>query len=230
MKIEILHMTPGAAQAKGVTVIIDVFRAFSFESWALNNGAEAVYPIADINAAYELHREHPDWLLAGERGGKKQEGFHFGNSPWEIHALDLTGKNLVHTTSAGTQGLIAAKDADCIFLGALVNAKATAEAIRRLNPEHVSLVAMGYNNLHPTEEDTFCAEYLRALLLDEPFDKDAAVKIMREGPGARFFMPDKQSYQPEQDFHLCVEWDRFDFAIRAERLGEGKFRATKLEL
>ena len=128
MNIEILHMTGGAAQAKGVTVIIDVFRAFSFESWALHNGAEAVYPIADINAAYELHREHPDWLLAGERKGIKQEGFHFGNSPWEIHDLDLTGRSLVHTTSAGTQGLIAAEGASHIFLGALVNAKATAEA------------------------------------------------------------------------------------------------------
>jgi len=230
MNIRILDMTPGAAQAKGVTVIIDVFRAFSFESWALYNGADAVYPIADIDAAYELHQEHPDWLLAGERGGKKQEGFHFGNSPWEIHDLDLTGRSLVHTTSAGTQGLIAAEGASHIFLGALVNARATAEAIRRLDPEEVSLVAMGYNNLHPTEEDTFCAEYLRALLLGLPFDKEAAVRIMREGPGARFFLPEKQSYQPEQDFHLCVEWDRFDFAIRAERLGNGRFKATKVQL
>lgn len=230
MNIRILDMTPGAAQAKGVTVIIDVFRAFSFESWALHNGADAVYPIADIDAAYQLHREHPDWLLAGERGGKKQEGFHFGNSPWEIHDLALTGRSLVHTTSAGTQGLIAAEAASHIFLGALVNARATAEAIRRMDPEEVSLVAMGYNNLHPTEEDTFCAEYLRALLLDQPFDKEAAVRIMREGPGARFFLPEKQSYQPEQDFHLCVEWDRFDFAIRAERLGNGRFKATKVQL
>ena len=33
MNIEILHMIEGAKKAKGVTVVIDVFRAFSVEAY-----------------------------------------------------------------------------------------------------------------------------------------------------------------------------------------------------
>ena len=39
MNITIDHLTAGAARARGVTVIIDVFRAYSFESYAFSSGA-----------------------------------------------------------------------------------------------------------------------------------------------------------------------------------------------
>ena len=38
MNIEILHMIDGAKQAKGITVIIDVFRAFSVEAYFFASG------------------------------------------------------------------------------------------------------------------------------------------------------------------------------------------------
>ena len=40
MNIKILHMVEGAKQATGLTVIIDVFRAFTVEAYLMNNDAE----------------------------------------------------------------------------------------------------------------------------------------------------------------------------------------------
>jgi 2-phosphosulfolactate phosphatase len=214
MNIEILHMTPGAAKAKGVTVIIDVFRAFSFESWALNNGAEATYPIADIDAAYELHKEHPDWMLAGERGGKKCEGFDFGNSPSSVSREIVAGKSIVHTTSAGTQGIANASRAEEVITGSLVNAKAIAEYIRRKNPEVVSLVCMGTNATSPADEDELCAAYIKSLLEDAPLNIAEEAAALRDGAGAKFFNPDTQEIFPEPDFWMCSKYDLFDFVIR----------------
>ena len=222
MNITIDHLTAGAARARGVTVIIDVFRAYSFESYAFSRGAEVIYPVADIDKAYEMKRRDPSFLLAGERHARMAEGFDFGNSPMQIEDLDLTGKRLIHTTSAGTQGIEAAVNADVILLGALVNARATAEYIKSLAPERVSLVCMGLENRRPTDEDTCCAEYIKSILEGTPFDKETAIEKLRNGDGKRFFIPEDQSFAPERDFWLCTRFDRFDFALRVYKDQEGR--------
>ncbi len=129
--------------------------------------------------ARRLKAARPEYLLCGEREGRKQPGCDFGNSPLEIAKQDLTGRVLIHTTSAGTQGLENAKGADFLLAASLVNAKATAEYLRRRNPSQVSLVCMGLAARRPTDEDTLCAQYIRALLLGLPFDKEQAVASPR---------------------------------------------------
>ncbi len=57
------------------------------------------------------------------------EGFDFGNSPTDISQADVRGKTIVHTTSAGTQGLTNASGADVVLTGSLVNAAAICEYI-----------------------------------------------------------------------------------------------------
>src|ERR1043165_663330 len=102
MQIEVLDFIAGARKAQGVAVVIDVFRAFSVACYAYARGAKRVIPVAGLEAALSLKREHPEYLTIGERGGKKVEGFDFGNSPTEISAVDVRGRTIVHTTSAGT--------------------------------------------------------------------------------------------------------------------------------
>ena len=72
--------------------------------------------------------------------GAKVKGFDYGNSPSSVLGQDLTGKRIIHTTSAGTQGITNAAHADEIITGSLVNAKAIAAYIKQKNPEEVSLV------------------------------------------------------------------------------------------
>ena len=223
MNITIDHLTEGAARAEGAVVVIDVFRAYSVECWAFAGGVRRIYPIAALEEAYAMKRAHPAYLLAGERHGRMAAGFDAGNSPSQLSALPLAGRTLIHTTSAGTQGISAAKRAELILPASLVNARATADCLRRLAPARVSLVCMGFENLRPTAEDTLCAEYIRALLEDRPYpDIRAAAAALRDGPGRRFFVPEDQSFAPEADFYLCTEVDRFPFALRVFRDGDGR--------
>ena len=218
MKVNIYELLEGAKQARGAVVIIDVFRAFTMESYAFSRGAARIYPVGDSGEAYPRREETPGILLAGERGGVRQPGFDFGNSPFEVMQADLQGKTLVHTTSAGTQGVAAAiGQAEEMLLGALVNAGATARYLRAKNPAEVSLVAMGLAGVTPTTEDRLCAEYIRAQLLGLPFSREGAVEQLRSTDGARFFRAESQDSAPEQDFWLSVEFDRFDFALPVRR-------------
>src|SRR5512138_2226008 len=100
MEIEILQLLEGAKQAKGLTVIIDVFRAFSTACYAFGNGIRRIYPVGDLDIAYQMKSEHPDYILVGERFEQKPEGFDFGNSPSQLLEASLEGKTMVHTTSS----------------------------------------------------------------------------------------------------------------------------------
>lgn len=222
MDVTIFQLLEGARQARGAAVIIDVFRAYSVECYGFAQGLRRIYPVGGLEEARRMKEEHPDYLLCGEREGRKQPGCDFGNSPLEITKRNLTGRTLIHTTSAGTQGLENAKGADLLLAASLVNARATAEYLRRLNPAQVSLVCMGLAGRRPTDEDTLCAQYIRALLLGLPFDKEQAVETMRRGDGQRFFIPEDQGFAPKEDFDLCVMFDRFPYALPVQYDQEGR--------
>ena len=214
MNINILHMIDGAKQAKGITVVIDVFRAFTVEAYMFSMGVEKIFPVGDSEVSYEMKRENPDYILAGERHGKIMPGFDTGNSPSELASLDLSGKTVVHTTSAGTQGIANAVNADEILGCSLVNAKATAEYIKKANPENVSLVCMGLEAKSETEEDNLCAYYIKSLLEGTPLDMEYQINDLKNTSGAKFFDPEQNDVFPMADFACCTELDKFDFVMK----------------
>ena len=218
MQIKILRLIEGAGEAEGLTVIIDVLRAFSLECYLYGMGAARIRPVGSVEEAWSLKEKHPDWLLVGERGGKKCEGFDFGNSPSSFCEEEVRGKNIIHTTSAGTQGIVNAVHADKILTGSLVNARAIAEYIRRENPQIVSLVCMGNGGVRIANEDELCARYIKSLLENEPLpDLEEQIARLQFDGGDHFFNPLTQEVFPEPDFWLCTRHDVFDFVIEVER-------------
>ena len=213
MNVRIMQLLEGARAAKGVAVIIDVFRAFSVESYLFAHGVNKIIPVADLKIAYEYKEKNPDFLLAGERGGAMCDGFDFGNSPAQVVGKDLSGKTVVHTTSAGTQGLFGAKDAEVVLGASLVNAAATAKYIKDNGFSDVTLVCMGLAGAEETEEDNLCAEYIKIILMNEPISLEAGIENLKVTSGAKFFDKENTVF-PEEDFYLCVEADKFPFALR----------------
>jgi len=229
LDINIFQLIDGAKKARGLTVVIDVFRAFSAACYVKNNGAERIIPVGDIEVAYKLKRENPEFVLIGERGGKIQPGFDYDNSPFRLEKVDFTGKTVIQTTSAGTQGIANATGADEIITGSLVNAGAIARYIKAANPKTVSFVCMGIAGREPSDEDTFCAEYIKSLLEGSPYDIDAAVLSLKETSGKRFFDPKNADWCPEGDFYLSTAIDRVDFVLRAEKNAYGLHTLNRVD-
>jgi len=219
MDVTIYQLLEGAQQASGLTVIIDVFRAFSTACYAFDRGAKKIIPVGEIEVAYALKKENPEFILVGERLEKMPEGFDFGNSPSRLGVDELKGKTIVHTTSSGTQGIVNAKGADEIITGSFVNAGAIVNYIKSKNPETVSLVCMGYACEFPTDEDTLCAEYIKNELEGEPNNFQKMVEIIRMGSGSRFFEFDTQEWSPIEDFGLCLNLNKFNFVLKVEQNG-----------
>lgn len=140
-----------AREKRGATcVVFDVLRATSTILTALDHGAAAVIPVAEIPEALALRQARPDVLLAGEREGfcirAAQSGgvdFDFGNSPREFSAERVRGRTIVATTTNGTRALRASVGAAAVLAGALLNLAALAAWIEARRPAHLLLVCSG---------------------------------------------------------------------------------------
>jgi len=230
MQINILHNIEGAKKAKGLAVVIDVFRAFSTECYVFANGAEKIIPVGDIDIAYKLKQDNPEYILMGERKGAIQPGFDFGNSPYLIKDYDFSGKTVVHTTSAGTQGIVNAKNAEQIITGSFVNAGAIIKYIKAQNPNEVSLVCTGSVGENALDEDAVCANYIKNALLDKANDFDKIVHHLKaEGYANSFFDETKDSH-PLGDFALCMTLDKVNFIIKVEPYEEGLLCLKRIDI
>jgi 2-phosphosulfolactate phosphatase len=216
MRIELLDHVAGARAARGIAVIIDVFRACSTLACAVD-GAARVLPVAGVPEAQGLHARLPGAVLAGERHARALPGFDAGNSPTELAALDLRGRTLVHTTHAGTQGLVAATGAREVLTGAFVNLSAVAGYIRARRPQQVSLVRMGHEARERCAEDDLYARCLLDLLEGRDPGLHHVAGLLRDAPAARKFFDPTCDYAPEADFAVCADVDRYRFVLRLKR-------------
>lgn len=223
MRIHCADFVPGAAAARGVAIVIDVFRACSLQAYALAAGASAIIPVEGVEEARALKAAHPDRLLAGERHARPLPGFDCGNSPVELLALSPAGRTVIHTTHAGTQGLMAAsRVASHVFTGAFVNASATVAAVLALDPVEVTLVAMGHEARERCAEDDLCRDWLLAALDGRsPGPLDVAARLRSAPAAAKFFDP-AADWAPEGDFALCTALDAVPFAVRLEDSRSGR--------
>jgi 2-phosphosulfolactate phosphatase len=222
MDIRILHLLEGAHRAAGLTVVIDVFRAFSTACYAIDGGAERIIPVGDAEIAYRLKEQNPEAYLVGERGGVMLPGFDFGNSPSQMKEADLDGRTIIHTTSAGTQGIVAASGADEIITGSFVNAQAIVDYIHLRKPEIVSLVCMGLGGVKEADEDTLCAQYLKNALEGRPNDFAGVVHYLREESRTGGFLDlVGEASAPKEDFDLCLKLNAFDFVLRVVPYEDG---------
>lgn len=217
MQIETLDFITGACDARGLAVVIDVFRAFSVEAYAFARGASTSIPVAEIEVARGLKNKYPDAILIGERYAKPLPGFDCGNSPTELERFDVANRMLIHTTHSGTQGLANAVHADEVLTGALVNCAAIVRYILLRKPQLVSLVRMGKEATQRCDEDDLCAELIAARLRGESPTIDNIRQRLRNAESARKFFDPACDWAPERDFELCTAVDKFDFVLRLDR-------------
>lgn len=217
MQVHFADFVAGAASARGVAIVIDVFRACSLQAYALAAGVRAVLPVEGVEEARALKTAHPDWLLAGERHARPLPGFDCGNSPSDLLAMPLAERTLIHTTHAGTQGLMAAaRAASHVFTGAFVNVSATVAAVRALDPAEVTLVAMGHEAREACAEDNLCRDWLAAALSGRQSDPVDVAASLRTAPAAAKFFDPAAHWAPQADFALCTAVDAVPFAVRLQ--------------
>lgn len=225
MEIRQLELIEGARKAEGLTVIIDVFRAFSVAAYAMAQGAREIFPAGSAEDAFALAAQYPAVILIGEQGGKKVNGYDYGNSPDEISHVQLKDKVIIQSTGAGTRGLANALHASEIIAGSFPTADAIVRYIKSKSPEVVSLVAMGTRGVQHSEEDTVFSEYIRNQLEGKrTLTQEKIICELQKVQSAKKFFDPEAYWAPEQDFYKCLTLNKFPFVLV---LADGKALARK---
>lgn len=206
-----------------VVVAIDVCRAFTTAAYALAGGARRVYLVSSADEAYAFKTQNPAWRLMGESGGQPVNRFDYWNSPTEIRQADLRGVTLVQRTSAGTQGIAMWQKSiytPALFAASFVVARATAAAVRALNPESVGFVVTGRRLPDDSgEEDIACADYMQALIMGENVSPEPYLRRARQEMDGRPPLPEAVKEQiVVSDIAFCLQANVFDFAMPVQRI------------
>ena len=162
MKIDIIISASDIKKEKienKTVVVIDILRATSVITTAMNNGCNGVIPVLTVEEAAEVVRNSKEkFVLGGERNALRIEGFHYSNSPLEYTREIIEGKTLVMTTSNGTKAITRCEGASNILIGAMVNANATAKKILELNNDVVIVNAGTCGEF--SIDDFLCSGYI----------------------------------------------------------------------
>jgi 2-phosphosulfolactate phosphatase len=155
-----------------VVVVIDIFRATTSICYGIENGAEAIIPVSQVEECSAYKEKGFDHLLAAERNGEVVEGFDFGNSPFSYTKEKVAGKTIVLTTTNGTHALHLSRSAKKIVIGAFINLTAVCNWLKQEN-DNILLVCSGWKNNFNLEDTLFAGAVVEQLknagfVVDDP--------------------------------------------------------------
>ncbi|MDQ0596729.1 2-phosphosulfolactate phosphatase [Streptomyces canus] len=198
-------------EAPSVAVVVDVMRAFTVAAWAFGQGAEKIVLAESLDEALALKARHPDWVAL--KDGPPAPGFDTVNSPGMLRSMDLGGRTVVQKTTAGTVGALAVKDASLVLCASFVVAEATARLLLTRKSDSVTFVVTGEGG--QADEDLACAQYIARRATEAGTDAaDFLRRAAESRAAAELTQGVRQGVHPD-DVALCLELDRFPFAMVA---------------
>lgn len=162
-----IYFTPSAivmneTSVNDIYIIVDVIRATTSMAVMFDRGAARVLAASTIEQAREGALLAPGRLLCGERNVQRIPGFDFGNSPVQFSQLDLSGRELIMTTTNGTRAFYACPEQAPRLAGCFYNAEAItsyALELARTRQCDIHIVCAGESDFFGLD-DAVCAGYL----------------------------------------------------------------------
>jgi 2-phosphosulfolactate phosphatase len=146
---------------ESIVVVIDILRATSSITYGIDNGAEAIIPVANVEDC--LNYRDSGFLLAAERNGEVVTGYDFGNSPFSYTKEKVGGKTVVLTTTNGTKALhLAQKRAYQVVIGSFLNLDSLCSYLKS-EDKNVLLLCAGWKDQFNLEDTLFAGAVVNKL-------------------------------------------------------------------
>lgn len=202
-----------------VVVVIDIFRATSAICTAFQEGVNQIIPVATIEEARAYQSK--GYVAAAERHGEIVEGFDIGNSPFSYMNPELKGKDVVLSTTNGTQAIEKAKAAEQIIVGSFLNLTAVCKHLENEN-RYVILLCAGWKGRYNLEDSLFAGAVLDYFEGSKVFtgiaDSSLAARQMYQAAKGNLndFLKNSshrrrlQRLNLEKDIEYCLQIDTMD--------------------
>jgi 2-phosphosulfolactate phosphatase len=210
---DLMHLYPVKDQA---VVVVDILRATSCMTTAFAFGISSIRPFAKLDDCLSMKTQ--GYFTAGERDGKKVDGFDLGNSPFEYMEASLKGKKIAFTTTNGTQAIAKSDGASHIVIGSFLNISAVVDYLKTL-PENILVVCAGWKGKVNLEDTLFAGAVVEKLngtvkpACDAPL---AAARLYDHAKNNLFdYLKDSSHVQRlarlgiEKDIQFCLTPDQY---------------------
>jgi len=200
-----------------IGIVVDILRATTTISTALEYGAIAIRPIETLDECKNWRSK--GYLGAAERGGKKVEGFEYGNSPFDYINKNISGEKIALTTTNGTKTIHAVKTADMVLMGSFCNISALSEVLMDKKKD-IIIVCAGWDDEINLEDTLFAGALIDGLMDSFDVSADPAIlahNLFLNGKDDMFQFLKKSSHVTrllnfglKKDIYFCLEQDKFD--------------------
>ena len=213
MKVSILKGLPGCEKAKGVAVVIDVFRATSTITCLALSRPKSLIVADTVEKVKKLSKKYNS-ILFSEIPELHAE---YDNSPVNALTVNVEDRVLTIQSKNGTTAINAARHCDSVILGSFLNADAVVEYLRKIDAQEVSIIPIGHIRVpEETEEDNACADYIKDRLNGVDVDIEEYRTRLRERIVIRRSDPlSPQSEVIEEDLAFCSMISVFNIVPRA---------------
>jgi len=142
-------------------VIVDIFRATSTIISALANGVSQIIPFSNLEDCRAMQSQ--GYIIAGERDGRKADGFELGNSPIAFLNGNYSGKKIAMTTTNGTLAIEKSKEgANNIIIGSFLNLEALSQYLIT-KEQDVLILCAGWKGKFNLEDSLFAGALANGL-------------------------------------------------------------------
>jgi len=143
---------PDFKNTDAVVVIVDILRATSAIVTAFMNGVRSIIPVATLEEAKDYKQN--GFFVAAERDGIVRDFADFGNSPYNFKRDIIEGRDIVYSTTNGTNCIMMARESYRVLIGAYLNLDALVNYIAKEDRDLIILCA-GWKNKFNLEDSLF---------------------------------------------------------------------------
>ena len=144
-----------------IVVVTDILRASSAIVTAFMNGVKRIIPVGTLEEAKEFKKR--GYIVAAERDGIVRDFADFGNSPYNFSSENVMGKEIVYSTTNGTQAIQMASSGHMVIIGAYLNITAIADYVNKKERDLLILCA-GWKNKFNLEDSLFAGALAKKVL------------------------------------------------------------------
>jgi 2-phosphosulfolactate phosphatase len=160
-------MYPEYKNDESIVVIVDILRATSAIVTAFMNGVNRIIPVATLEEAKNYKQK--GFFVAAERDGIVRDFADFGNSPYNFKRELIAGKDIVYSTTNGTNCIMMSSHCYKVLIGAYLNLEAIAGYIIKEQRDLVILCA-GWKNKFNLEDSLFAGALSKLILESSSFN------------------------------------------------------------
>jgi 2-phosphosulfolactate phosphatase len=151
---------------EATVVVTDILRASSAIVTAFMNGVNRIIPVGTLEEAKTY--KNKGYMVAAERDGIVRDFADFGNSPYNFTPDRVKGKEIVYSTTNGTNAIHLASTGKQVLIGAHLNLTAVADHIKREGRDLLILCA-GWKNKFNLEDTLFAGALAELVLQDSRY-------------------------------------------------------------